>query len=65
MTLLKSRDGSKGGKYGSRLEVRMKSDEIDEIRKYAERNNISVSETVRRGMRLFFYQMEVRKDSKK
>jgi hypothetical protein len=43
----------------------MKSDEIDEIRKYAERNNISVSETVRRGMRLFFYQMEVRKDSKK
>lgn len=62
---MKSRDGSKGGKYGSRLEVRMKSDEIDEIRKYAERNNISVSETVRRGMRLFFYQMEVHKDSKK
>lgn len=62
---MKSRDGTKGGKYGSRLEVRMKSDEIDEIRKYAERNNISVSETVRRGMRLFFYQMEVRKDSKK
>lgn len=62
---MKSRDGSKGGKYGSRLEVRMKSDEIDEIRKYAKRNNISVSETVRRGMRLFFYQMEVRKDSKK
>ena len=62
---MKSRDWSKGGKYGSRLEVRMKSDEIDEIRKYAERNNISVSETVRRGMRLFFYQMEVRKDSKK
>lgn len=63
--MLKSRDGTKGGKYGSRLEVRMKSDEIDEIRRYAERNNISVSETVRRGMRLFFYQMEVRKDSKK
>lgn len=63
--MLKSRDGTKGGKYGSRLEVRMKSDEIDEIRKYAERNNISVSETVRRGMRLFFYQIEVRKDSKK
>lgn len=62
---MKSRDGSKCGKYGSRLEVRMKSDEIDEIRKYAERNNISVSETVRRGMRLFFYQMEVRKDNKK
>ena len=62
---MKSRDGSKGGKYGSRLEVRMKSDEIDEIRKYAKRNNISVSETVRRGMRLFFYQMEVRKDNKK
>lgn len=62
---MKSRDWSKGGKYGSRLEVRMKSDEIEEIRKYAERNNISVSETVRRGMRLFFYQMEVRKDNKK
>ncbi len=62
---MKSRDGSKGGKYGSRLEVRMKNEEIEEIRKYAERNNISVSETVRRGMRLFFYQMEVRKDNKK
>ena len=62
---MKSRDGSKGGKYGSRLEVRMKSDEIEEIRRYAERNNISVSETVRRGMRLFFYQMEVRKEGKK
>lgn len=62
---MKSRDGSKGGRYGSRLEVRMKNEEIEEIRKYAERNNISVSETVRRGMRLFFYQMEVRKDSKK
>lgn len=61
---MKSRDGSKGGRYGSRLEVRMKSDEIDEIRRYAERNNISISETVRRGMRLFFYQMEVRKDTK-
>lgn len=61
---MKSRDGSKGGKYGSRLEVRMKSNEINEIRRYAERNNISVSETVRRGMRLFFYQMEARKDSK-
>lgn len=59
------RSGTKGGKYGSRLEVRMKSDEIEEIRRYAERNNISVSETVRRGMRLFFYQMEVRKEGKK
>ena len=59
------RDGSRGGKYGQRLEVRMKNDEIEEIRKYAEKNNLSVSETVRRGMRLFFYQMEVRKDGKK
>ena len=62
---MEKRDGSRGGKYASRLEVRMKNEEIEEIRKYAEKNNLSVSETVRRGMRLFFYQMEVRKDRKK
>lgn len=62
---MNGRDGSKGGKYGSRLEVRMKNNEIEEIRKYAEKNNLSVSETVRRGMRLFFYQMGTEKEGKK
>lgn len=59
-----TRDGSKGGKYAAYLNIRMSPEEKEEICKYAEEKNVSVSETVRRAVRLYFYQMNLRKNNK-
>lgn len=52
-------------KFTKILNIRMKESEYEEVCKYAEEKNVSVSETVRRAVRLYFYQMNLRKSNKK
>lgn len=59
------RDGSKNGKFPKTLNIRMEESEYEELKAYAEEKNLSVSETVRRAVRLFFYQTNLRKKAKK
>lgn len=48
-------------KLEKRLNIRMTEDEFNDICKYAEAQKVSVSEAVRRAIRVFFYQKNLKK----
>ena len=52
-------------KFGKVVNVRLTEEAYKSLEQYSDKNNISVSEAVRRAVRLFIFQNNIKKGAKK
>lgn len=52
-------------KFGKVVNVRLTEEAYKSLEQYSDKNNISVSEAVRRAVRLFIFQNNIKKGTKK